>query len=284
MAKSFTEHWTTDVDFTIHYTKHLHSEKSPFQQIDFYESDTFGRFFTLDGYMMITEKDEFVYHEMITHVPLSVNPEIKRVLIIGGGDGGTAREVSRYPHIETIDMVEIDERVVQLCETYIPQTASQLRKDSRIHLYFEDGVAFVENKPANSYDLILVDSTDPVGPGEGLFTKDFYQNCFRILSEDGILINQHESPFFEQFKKEMKRAHAKIKDIFENVHVYSFHQTIYPSGYWLFGFASKKYHPIDDFKPHVWDTFNLETKYYNKGIHKAAFALPNYVIKELTNE
>lgn len=284
MTKSFTEHWTKDVDFTIHYSKHLHSEKSPYQQIDFYESDTFGRFFTLDGLMMITEKDEFMYHDMITHIPMAVNPDIKRVLIIGGGDGGTAREISRYTTIETIDMIEIDERVVRLCETYIPQTAGSLSKDTRIHLKFEDGVLFVQNCPSNSYDLILVDSTDPIGPGEGLFSKAFYDNCYRILSDDGILINQHESPFFDQQKLEMKRAHSKIKTLFEQVHVYAFHQTIYPSGYWLFGFASKKYHPILDHKPTTWEGFNLKTKYYNSNIHKAAFMLPTYVIEELTNE
>ena len=145
-------------------------------------------------------------------------------------------------------------------------------------------MAFVKNKPANSYDLILVDSTDPIGPGEGLFTTSFYTDCFRILSEDGILINQHESPFFDDYKVEMKRAHKKIKSIFNNVYVYSFHQTIYPSGYWLFGFASKQYHPLKDFKPTIWTDFNLHTKYYNTDIHTAAFALPNYVRKELDNE
>lgn len=284
MKQSFTEHWTNDCDFTIHYTKHLHSEKSPYQQIDFYESKTFGRFFTLDDLMMITEKDEFMYHDMISHIPMAVNPNIKRVLIIGGGDGGTAREISRYQTIETIDMVEIDERVVRLCEQFIPQTAHALSTDPRIHVRFEDGVLFVKNTPDETYDLILVDSTDPIGPGEGLFSKEFYQNCYRILSKDGILINQHESPFFDLQKLEMKRSHSKIKELFEQVHVYHFHQTIYPSGYWLFGFASKQYHPINDHKPEVWETNHLETKYYNSNIHKAAFMLPTYVIKELTNE
>ena len=173
MKQKFTEHWTHDVDFSIHYTKHLHSEQSPFQQIDFYESDTFGRFFTLDGYMMISEKDEFMYHDMIAHVPMAVNPTIKNVLIIGGGDGGTAREIARYQHIQHIDMVEIDERVVRLCQEFIPQTAGHLSTDPRIRLLFEDGVDFMANAQEGSYDLILVDSTDPIGPGEGLFTTAF---------------------------------------------------------------------------------------------------------------
>ncbi len=282
--KLYTENWTDDCQFSIKYTKHILSEQTPFQKIDFYTSETFGTFFTLDGLMMVTEKDEFVYHDMISHIPLAVNPDIKRVLIIGGGDGGTAREISRYPHIETIDMVEIDERVVRLCETYLPQTANVLSKDSRIHLFFEDGLAFVANKGLNSYDLILVDSTDPIGPGEGLFSHAFYDDCYRILSEDGILINQHESPYFEQYRHEMKRAHSKIKSKFPVAEVYMFHQATYPSGLWLFGFASKKYHPIKDHKPKVWEAFYLKTKYYNSDLHHGAFQLPTYVKEELNHE
>jgi len=284
MKNRYTEDWTKDVHFSIDYTKHLHSEQSPFQTIDFYESDTYGRFFTLDGLMMVSEKDEFVYHDMISHVPMAVNPNIKRVLIIGGGDGGTAREISRYPHIETIDMVEIDERVVRLCEQFIPQTAARLSEDERIHLYFEDGLKFVHDKHDNSYDLILVDSTDPIGPGEGLFSQAFYDDCYRILSEDGILINQHESPIYKEYAHEMRRAHKKIKGNFNVAEVYMFHQSIYPSGLWLFGFASKKYHPIHDHKPEVWEQFNLKTKYYNSLLHKGAFALPNFVYEGLKNE
>ena len=225
----YSENWTQDVQFSIDYTEHLHSEKSPFQQIDFYKSITYGTFFTLDGLMMVTEKDEFHYHDMITHIPMAVNPNIKRVLIIGGGDGGTAREVSRYPQVEIIDMVEIDERVVRLCQQYLPLTASKLDHDPRINLYFEDGLQFVANKQDSSYDLILVDSTDPIGPGEGLFSPAFYKDCYRILSEDGILINQHESPYFEEYRNEMKRAHKRIKDTFPISKVYQFYQTIYHS-------------------------------------------------------
>ena len=279
--KLVTEFWEKDVEFSIKYTKHLHSEMTPFQQIEIYDSDTFGKFFTLDGYFTITEEDEFVYHEMISNVPFAVNPNIKRVLIIGGGDGGTAREVSKFKHVETIDMVEIDERVVRLCEEYFPQTASVLSKDKRIHLFFEDGVNFVHQKKANSYDLILVDSTDPIGPGEGLFTTAFYDDCYRILSDDGILINQHESPFFNKDKIQMQRAHKRIKDRFEVAKVYMFHQTIYASGLWLFGFASKKYDPIKDHKPEIWESFNLKTRYYNSELHKECFALPNYVKEAL---
>ena len=206
MNKIYTEKWTKDCSFSIEYTEHIHHEETPFQVIDFYKSNTYGTFFTLDGLMMVTEKDEFSYHDMITHVSMAVNPNIKKVLIIGGGDGGTAREVSRYKSVELIDMVEIDERVVRLSQKYLPKTASKLESDKRINLYFEDGLKFVNDKEDNYYDLILVDSTDPIGPGEGLFSTQFYLDCHRVLTDEGILINQHESPYFEQYRKEMKRA------------------------------------------------------------------------------
>ncbi len=279
----YTEPWTKSVHFTILDVERLHSEVSPFQTIDFYRSDTFGTFFTLDGLMMVNEKDEFIYHDMISHVPMAVNPNIKRVLIIGGGDGGTAREIARYSGIEKIDMVEIDERVVRLSQKYLPLTAKTLDQDNRIHLFFEDGLAFVKNADKESYDLILVDSTDPIGPGEGLFTKAFYDNCYRALSNDGILINQHESPYFNEQKHEMIRAHAKIKDLFPIAEVYQFHQPTYPSGHWLFGFASKKFHPIKDHKMAAWEALNLKTNYYNSDIHKGAFMLPTYVKDALKN-
>jgi len=276
----FSEFHTPDAKFSIKVKEHLVTEQTKFQRIDFFRSDTFGTFFTIDGLIMVTEKDEFAYHEMICHPAFATNPYIKNVLIIGGGDGGTAREVSRYPTVQKIDMVEIDERVVRLCQQYLPQTASILDKDERINLFFEDGVEFVKNAPGNSYDLILVDSTDPIGPGEGLFTTEFYSNCYRILTDCGILINQHESPYYERDAREMKRAHQKIKRIFPIAKVYDFHMPSYPSGHWLFGFASKSLDPIEDFKPEEWKKFNLKTRYYNLELHKASFALPTYV-KEL---
>lgn len=273
----YSEYHADDVRFSIKVSRHLCSEKTSFQQIDFFESDTFGRFFTLDGLMMVTEKDEFAYHDMICHVPFAVNPEMKRVLIIGGGDGGTSREVCRYTHVERVDMVEIDERVVRLCQQYLPQTACVMDRDPRLHLYFQDGLEFVKNAPADSYDLILVDSTDPVGPGEGLFTTEFYSNCCRALSEKGILINQHESPYYDHYAHEMLRAHRKIRDTFPIAKVYQFHMPTYPSGHWLFGFASKKLDPVADFRPGEWEALGVQTQYYNTDLHRAAFALPTYV-------
>ena len=165
----FTEKHTANVYFSIKVDRQLYSGKSEFQRIDVFESKEFGRFLTLDGYIMLTEKDEFIYHEMITHVPMCVHPSAKRVLVIGGGDGGTVRELLRYPTIEHIDLVEIDELVVEVCRKYLPQTAGGLG-DERVHPHFEDGLKFIRHCE-DEYDLIIVDSTDPFGPGEGLFTK-----------------------------------------------------------------------------------------------------------------
>ena len=275
----YTEHHTDDVKLSIRVDRQLASYKSEFQRIDIFDSEEFGKILTLDGYLMVTEKDEYIYHEMITHIPMATNPEIKNILVVGGGDGGTVRELTRYKHIEKIDMVEIDEMVVRACEKFLPITSSKLT-DPRVSLYFEDGLAFIHGKE-NVYDLILVDSTDPIGPGEGLFSEAFYNDCFKALSEKGILINQHESPYYPNYAREMKRSHSKIKKIFPVSRVYQFHMPTYPSGHWLFGFASKAFDPIKDFKPETWEAFGIDTKYYNTDLHVGCFALPTFVKKML---
>lgn len=277
----YTEQHTDNVRFSIKVNRELHSEQSEFQRIDILESDEFGRFLTLDGLMMLTEKDEFIYHDMIVHVPMATNLNIKNVLVIGAGDGGTIRELTRYESIERIDMVEIDERVVEVCKEYIPQTACKL-DDKRISFFFEDGLKFVRNKE-NEYDLIIVDSTDPFGPGEGLFTKEFYGNCYKALREDGILVNQHESPYYEYHARAMKDAHEKMIKVFPINKVYQAHIPSYPSGHWLFGFASKKYDPIKNLNKDAWNSLGIKTKYYNTDLHVGCFALPNYV-KEMLEE
>lgn len=275
----FSELHTPNVKISIRVDKQLHSEQSAFQRIDVYESPEFGRFLTLDGYMMLTEKDEFIYHEMITHVPMAVHPNVKKVLVIGAGDGGVVRELTRYQSIEQIDMVEIDRRVVEVCKEYLPQTACCF-DDPRVQLTFADGLKFVRSREGE-YDLIIVDSTDPFGPGEGLFTKEFYGNCYRALKEDGIMVNQHESPFYEGDALACKRAHKRIVESFPISRVYQAHIPTYPSGHWLFGFASKKYHPVDDMKVEEWKALGLETKYYTPKLHQGAFCLPAYVEKLL---
>ena len=189
----FSEKHTPNVKFSIRVDRQLYSGQSDFQRIDVFESPEFGRILVLDGYLMLTEKDEFIYHEMIVHTPLAVHPHVKNVLVIGAGDGGAVRELTRYPEIGRIDLAEIDGQVIEVCKKFLPQTSCKM-DDPRVHIYVEDGLKFVR-RHADEYDLIIVDSTDPFGPGEGLFTKEFYGNCYKALKEDGIMVNQHESPF-----------------------------------------------------------------------------------------
>ena len=277
----YSEKYTENVKISIKVDKQLYSGQSEFQRIDVFESPEFGRFLTLDGLMMLTEKDEFIYHEMIVHVPMAVHPDVKKVLVIGAGDGGAIRELTKYKTIERIDLVEIDEEVITVCKEFLPQTACCF-DDSRLKVYTQDGLKFVR-RYENEYDLIIVDSTDPFGPGEGLFTKEFYGNCFKALKDDGIMVNQHESPFYEEDAIAMKRAHKRIVESFPISKVYQAHIPTYPSGHWLFGFASKKHHPIRDQKADWWNSLGIKTKYYNTNLHKGSFYLPNYVEEMLEN-
>ena len=275
----FSEQQTADVKLSIRVNRQLYSDQSDFQRIDIFESPEFGRFLTLDGYMMMTERDEFIYHEMITHIPMAVHPNVKKVLVIGGGDGGVVRELIRYPDIEVIDMVEIDEMVVTVCKEYLPSTTCGL-DDQRVTIYYEDGLRFIR-RCENRYDLIIVDSTDPIGPGEGLFTREFYGNCFKALTADGIMVNQHESPFYAEDALACQRAHKRIIESFPISRVYQAHVPTYPSGHWLFGFAAKKYHPLYDLDEKRWNERGLSTNYYTTTLHKGAFYLPAYVERML---
>lgn len=275
MEMWFTEKHTPDVKFSIRIDRQLYTGQSDYQRIDVFESKEFGRFLTLDGYMMLTERDEFIYHEMITHVPMAVHPSARDVLVIGAGDGGVIRELCRYPEIRRIDMVEIDPLVVEVSRSYLPQTACCL-DDKRVNICYEDGLKFIRTKE-DCYDLIIVDSTDPFGPGEGLFTKEFYGNCDKALKADGIMVNQHESPFYGDDAVACQRAHKRIVESFPISRVYQAHIPTYPSGHWLFGFASKKYHPTDDLQATAWNLRGLKTRYYTTRLHRGAFLLPAYV-------
>jgi len=276
----FTEEHSDNVRFSIRTDRQLASVTTDIQRIDVFDTPEFGKMLVLDGNVTMTEKDEFIYHDMLVHVPMAVNPNIKKVLVIGAGDGGTIRELTRYPRIEQIDMVEIDEEVVKVCREHFTSTSYALN-DPRVTIYYEDGLKFVRsNKKA--YDLVLVDSTDPIGPGESLFTREFYGNCYNALKDDGILVNQHESPYYDFNVKAIQKSHKRIKEKFPIVRMYQAHIPTFSSGYWLFGFASKKYDPVKDLKEDEFNQLGLKTRYYNTELHKGCFALPNYV-KELLN-
>ena len=269
----FTEHLSKHARFSLRVNRHLYSGQSPYQKIDVFDTAEFGRVLVLDGFINVTERDEFIYHEMITHVPMAVHPDPRRVLVVGGGDGGTVRELCRYERVEHIDMVEIDELVVKVAKEHFPATSGAL-SDPRVNLHFSDGVDYVKSCSAR-YDLIIVDSTDPVGPGEGLFTSDFYRNCFRILNDDGIMVNQHEGPFYEEDARACQRAHARIVEVFPISRVYQANipTCIRALALWL---CLEKCHPVKDLRPRPGE-LGLKTRYYNTALHKAAFVLPVYV-------
>lgn len=272
----FTENHTPDARFSIRVNEQLASLHSDYQQIDIFSSNEFGRFLTLDGRVMLTEKDEFIYHEMMVHIPMAVHPKVENVLVIGAGDGGTLRELAYYPDIKTIDLVEIDEQVIEICKEFLPQTACGF-DDPRVRVIIADGLKYVRGRKAE-YDLILVDSTDPFGPGEGLFTKEFYGNCYAALREDGILVNQHESPYYLADAEAVRNTFQKTRSFFPICRLYQAHIPTYPSGHWLFGYCSKKYHPIRDLKAAEWEKLNVEVDYYNTNLHVGCFALPTYVL------
>ena len=277
----FREAHTPNVKLSIRVDKQLYSGQSEFQRIDVFDSQEFGRFLTLDGYMMLTEKDEFIYHEMMVHIPMAVHPNVRDVLVIGGGDGGVVRELCRYPEIEHIDLVEIDPQVVEVCRRYLPFTTCSL-DDPRVSIHYEDGLRYVRT-PVEQYDLIIVDSTDPFGPSEGYFTREFYGICYNALKDDGIMVNQQGSPFYRHDAQAMQRSHKRIVNTFPISRVYQAHIPTYAAGYWLFGFASKKYHPIDDFDREKWLKLHLKTKYYTVRIHAGAFFLPAF-LEEMLEE
>lgn len=275
--------WFTDKDedqaLSLRYTGDLLFEgESPYQKVKILESYKYGKMLTLDNMVMTTEKDEFHYHEMISHPAIFTHGNVKNVLVIGGGDGGTVREVLRHDSIEKVTMVEIDEMVVEACKEHLPVIAASF-DDERLDLKIEDGIAFVKNAKENQYDLILVDGSDPVGPAEGLFSVDFYKNCHRILKDDGILVAQGESPKFNE--NAFRELNATFKDIFGDSSVYTslFYVPTYPTGMWSFQWATKGEHnPHNIEQEHIEEFVKThKLRYYNSNIHLASLALPGFI-------
>ena len=264
----FSDNQTDHVKVSVKVEKQLFGEQTDFQRIDVFESREFGRFLSSDGSIVFSEKDEFIYDEMIVHVPMAVHPHVKKVLVIGGGDGGVARELSYYEEIEQIDVVESDRTFVDVCRKFFPDNACGL-EDPRVNIY---------------YDLIINDAIDPLGHTAGLFTKEFYGNCYRALKEDGIMVYQHGSPFYDEDEESCRVMHRKASHSFPISRVYQAHIPTCSSGYWLFGFASKKYHPLTDLNVERWKARGIKTWYYTTNLHKGAFMLPKYVEDMLEEE
>ncbi|NLA96248.1 MAG: polyamine aminopropyltransferase [Clostridiaceae bacterium] len=271
----FSEYNTENMKISFRVRQQLFSQQSDFQHIQVLDSYEFGRVLVMDGFIMMTEKDEFIYHEMISHVPMAVHPAIRKILVIGGGDGGVLRELCRYPGVEEITLVEIDPMAVEVSRRFLPAVSVSF-DDPRVTIVHEDGLRYVR-RYQGVFDLIIVDSTDPFGPGESLFTREFYSNCRHALKEDGILVNQHEGPYFKNDAEEAAAIYKKTSALFPVAAVYQAHIPTYPAGHWLFGFMSNRYHPQRDLDPRRWESLEIETRYYNTDLHKGAFALPTYV-------
>ena len=278
----FSDYHTEDVKLDIKIEKQLFGADTDFQRIDVFESKEFGRFISCDGTIVFSEKDEFVYDEMIVHVPMAVHPHVRKVLVIGGGDGGVARELTHYDEIEEIDVVETDHVFIDVCRDYFPDNACGL-DDPRVTVFNANGLRFLRTK-VDEYDLIISDAIDPLGHAAGLFTKEFYGNCFRALKEDGIMVYQRGSPFYDEDEETCRAMHRKASHSFPISRVYQAHIPTCPSGYWLFGFASKKYHPLKDFDAKKWLERGIKTWYYSEHLHKGAFMLPKYVEDMLEEE
>lgn len=272
MKKFITEHQSSHLDLTTEVSDILYRGHSDFQDIVVADSKEFGRMLVLDGVFQTSIKDEFMYHESIVHIPMFLHPNPKRVLIIGGGDGGSAREAVRHPEVESVAMVDIDGKVIELSKQYFPEISKAMLEDNpKLTVTVGDGIAFMR-QAENYYDVIIVDCSDPVGPGEGLFTCDFYKDTFKALKDDGIFVQQTESPFMHG--KLVKDVFDCVSDIFPIARLYTAFIPLYPSGMHCFTMGSKKYDPLQ-WTPNRKRTF--PTRYYNEGIQQSAFVLPNFV-------
>lgn len=272
MKQSVTEHQSPHLDLTAEATSIIYEGKSEFQDIVIADTPEFGRLLVLDGVFQTSDKEEFMYHESIVHIPLFLHPSPKRVLIIGGGDGGSAREAVRHEAVESVTMVDIDGQVIELSKQYFPHISKAIREQHpKLTVRVGDGIAFMR-EAKNAYDVIIVDCSDPVGPGEGLFTHEFYQDTYNALKEDGLFVQQTESPFMH--RKVVHDIFVNVQDIFPIARLYTAFIPIYPTGMHCFTMGTKKYDPL------IW-TANRKrtfpTKYYNEGIQRSAFVLPNFV-------
>lgn len=279
LAMWATEIHNDNVGLGFKIEKTLFSGRSQFQQVDVLKSYGLGTILFIDGVVMLSERDEFVYHEMISHVPLFVHPSPKRVLVIGGGDGGTVREAFKHRGVKRIVMVEIDEMVVQVCREYLPYVSFAL-DDPRLEILFEDGVKYVAGTDER-FDVVIVDSTDPVGPGAPLFEKGFYENVTNILESDGIMVTQAASPFYDHDIQQSMLGNQRA--FYNRLHIYMYSNLTYPGGLWSFGFASKGLCPLKDFDPARVNNSGILTRYYNAGVHFSSFMLANFIAENLTD-
>ncbi len=270
----FTEKYSETCGFSLKVKEVLETKESKFQRLDILDTYDFGKVMLLDGLIMLTERDEFVYHEMITNVPLFSHPNPQDVLVIGGGDGGTVRELSRHTYLNSITEVEIDEIVVNAARKYMPFVGCGYDNE-KVNLIIGDGIEFVKDKE-DAYDIIIIDSTDPFGPAEGLFSGEFYSNVKRALKDNGLVVAQAENPYYDT-KWMMRSVNNMRKAFLDKVECYLAYIPTYPSGMWNFAIGYKDKAPSLSFEKERYEKLQLKFKYYNDSIHKACFALPEFV-------
>ena len=275
MEKWFINKYSPNTILKIKIKKVLFQARSPYQNIEVFDSHDFGRLLVLDGIVNVSDRDEFVYHEMMTHVPLFTHPHPEKILVIGGGDGGIVREIAKHSSVNHIDLVEIDPTVITIATKFLPKSAVGF-KESRLHLFNQDGAAFVK-KRSDFYDLIIIDAPDPIGAATSLYQKRFYKDCFQALKKDGLLTTHAETPAFKKELKIMKSIYTKFQTIFPLVEVFTASIPSYSMGIWCFVCCSKKYHPLDDFQEGKVTDDSMQNQYYNAAIHKASFALPTFL-------
>lgn len=273
MALWFDEIYAGKIRFGLRLKRSLFHAKSEFQSVDVVETEEFGRALALEDAWMTSERDEAHYHEMIVHPALTSASRIERVLVIGGGDGGTIREVLRYPEVKHVTMVELDKLVVDACQAHLSSFGVPWT-DPRLELRYEDGIAFLQNQAPASYDVILIDGSDPVGPAEGLYSSPFYEQAKRCLTKSGVLASQTESPI--AMASDFARIVKTLRSSFKRAEPYFVPIPLYPSGMWSFTFASDEVDPLqfDDARA---ARIEAGARYYNRAIHRAAFAQPNFV-------
>ena len=278
MPLTYNEFYNGRTGLTVGVEKLLFSEETPYQKVEVYETDTWGNLMTIDGMVMLSERDEFVYHEMLSHVGMFSHPNPERVLIVGGGDGGTAREVMRHPSVSHVDLVEIDEAVVRASKEFLPDVGDW--DNPKLNVLFEDGIQFVKDI-RDPYDVIIIDGSDPVGPAEGLFENEFMQACHDGLTENGVLTAQTESPWVEDYHPSMRKVFSALDETYKISTMYLAYIPLYPTGMWSFSFASKSAHALSrETMKRVDDRlkkFDTDLKYYNREVHKGCFSLPNFV-------
>ena len=275
MNKWFKNKYSPNTILKIRIKEMLIQYKSPYQTIEVFDTHDFGRLLVLDGIVNVSDKDEFVYHEMMAHVPLCTHPNPEKVLVIGGGDGGIVREIAKHPNVKQIDLVEIDPHVISTAKQFLPRSAVGFN-ESRLQVFIEDGAAFVNNRSDN-YDLIIIDAPDPIGSATSLFQKTFYQCCFDALKNDGLLTTHAETPVFKKELEIMKTIYSNFDTIFPLVKPFTASIPSYSIGIWCFVYCSKKYHPLDDFRESRGQDPNMKNQYYNAAIHRASFALPTFL-------